>query len=94
MGNYHPVTFEYEMTDDSSAPQPIEVHDVEVTDVSQAHTPTIIDTVVEDATTASHVVPEHNLTDARDRSPLDTPPTLVIQVPSPASQPVSPRMRK
>jgi len=87
MENYHPETFEYEMTDDSSAQLPIEVHDVEVTDVSQAHTPTIIDAVVEDATTASPAVPEHDLTDARDRSPLDTPPNLVVQVPSPTSQP-------
>jgi len=38
MENYHPETFKYEMTDDSSAQQPIEVHNVEVTDVSQAHT--------------------------------------------------------
>jgi len=87
MENYHPETFEYEMTDDSSAQQPVEVHDVEVIDISQAHTPTIIDTVVEDATTASPVIPEHDLPDTHDRSPLDTPPTLVIQVPSPTSQP-------
>lgn len=87
MENYHPETFEYEMTDDPSTQQPIEVHDVEVIDVSQAHTPTIIDTVVEDATTGSPVVPEHDLTDTHDHSPLDTPPTLVIQVPSPTSQP-------
>ena len=86
MENYHPETFEYEMTDDPSAQQPIEVHDVEVIDVSQAHTPTIIDTVVEDVTTGSPVVPEHDLTDTHDRSPLDTPPTLVVQVPSPTSQ--------
>jgi hypothetical protein len=87
MENYHPETFEYEMTDDSSAQQPIEVHDVEVIDVSQAHTPAIIDTVVEDATTGSPTVPEHDLIDTHGRSPLDTPPTLVIQVPSPTSQP-------
>ena len=87
MENYHPETFEYEMTDDPSAQQPIEVHDVEVIDVSQAHTPTIIDAVVEDATTGSPAVPEHDLTDAHDHLPLDTPPTLVIQVPSPISQP-------
>lgn len=87
MENYHPETFEYEMTDDSSAQQPVEVHDVEVLDISQAHTPTIIDTVVEDATTASPASPEHDLTDPHDRPPLDTPPTLVIQVPSPTSQP-------
>ena len=87
MENYHPEFLEYEMTDDSSAQQPIEVHDVEVIDVSQAHTPAIIDTVVEDATVASPTVPEHDLTDTNDRSPLDTPPTLVIQVPSPTSQP-------
>ena len=87
MESYHPETFEYEMTDDPSAQQPIEVHDVEVIDVSQAHTPAIIDTVVEDATTGSPAVPEHDLTDTHDRSPLDTPPTLVIQVPSPTSQP-------
>lgn len=75
------------MTDDPSAQQPNEVHDVEVIDVSQVHTPTIIDTVVEDATTGSPAVPEHDLTDTRDRSPLNTPPTLVIQVPSSTSQP-------
>jgi len=87
MENYHPETFEYEMTDDSSTDQPIEVHDVEVIDVSQAHTPTLIDTVVEDAIATSPAVPEHDLTDTRDRPPLDTPPTLVIQAPSPTSQP-------
>jgi hypothetical protein len=83
MENYHPETFEYEMADDSSAEQPIEVHDVEVIDVSQAHTPTLIDTVVEDAI----AVPEHDLTDAHDRSPLNTPPAVAVQVPSPTSQP-------
>ena len=87
MENYHPETFEYEMMDDPSAEQPIEVHDVEVIDVSQAQTPALIDTVVEDATAASPAVPEHDLTDAHDHSPLDSPPTLVIQVPSPTSQP-------
>lgn len=87
MENYHPETFEYEMTDDPSAQHPTEVHDVEVIDVSQAHTPTIIDTVVEDATAVSPVVPEHDLTSAHSRSPLDSPPTLVVQVPSPTSQP-------
>ncbi|KAF9653145.1 hypothetical protein BDM02DRAFT_3183100 [Thelephora ganbajun] len=87
MENYHPETFEYEMTDDASAEQPIEVYDVEVIDVSQAHTPALIDTVVEDATVASPAVPEHDLTDTHDHSHLGTPPTLVIQVPSPTSQP-------
>lgn len=87
MENYHPDTFEYEMTDDPSAQQPIEVHDVEVIDVSQAHTPAIIDTVVEDATTGSPAVPEHDLTDTHDHPSLDTPPTLVVQVPSPIPQP-------
>lgn len=80
--DYHQEPFEYEMADDSSA----EVQDVEVIDVSQAHTPALIDTVVEDATLASPGVPEHDLTDAHDRSPLDSPPTLVIQVPSPTPQ--------
>ena len=87
MENYHPETFEYEMTDDSSTDQLIEVHDVEVIDVSQAHTPALIDTVVEDAIATSPAVPEHDLTDTHDRSPLDTPPTLAIQAPSPTSQP-------
>ena len=87
MENYHTETFEYEMTDDSSTDQPIEVHDVEVVDVSQPHTPALIDTVVEDAITASPPVPEHDLTDTHDRSPLETPPTLVIQAPSPTPQP-------
>lgn len=87
MDNALTETFEYEMTDDSSAEQPIEVHDVEVIDVSQAHTPALIDTVVEDATAASPAVPEHDLIDTHDRSPLESPPTLVIQVPSPTPQP-------
>ena len=87
MENYHPETFEYEMTDDSSTDQLIEVHDVEVVDVSQAHTPALIDTVVEDAIAASPAAPEHDLTDTHDHAPLDTPPTLVIQAPSPTSQP-------
>ena len=88
MENYHPETFEYEMTDDSSTDQPIEVHDVEVIDVSEAHTPALIDTVVEDATAPSPGVPEHDLTDPHHHSPLDTPPTLAIQAPPPTSQPV------
>jgi hypothetical protein len=87
MENYHPETFEYEMTDDSPVEQPIEVHDVEVIDVSQAHTPALIDTVVEDATAPSPAAPEHDLTDTDHRSPLESPPTLVIQVPSPTPQP-------
>lgn len=87
MENYHPETFEYEMTDDSSTDQPIEVHDVEVVDVSQADTPALVDTVVEDAIIASPAVPEHDLTDTHDRSSLNTPPTLAIQAPSPTSQP-------
>ena len=87
MENYHPETFEYEMTDDPSAQQPIEVHDVEVIDVSQAHTPAIVDTVVEDAPTGSPAVPEHDLTDTHDLPPLDTPPTLAVQIPSPTPQP-------
>jgi len=87
MENYHPETFEYEMTDDSSTDRPIEVHDVEVVDVSQAHTPALIDTVVEDAIAASPAVPEHDLTDTHVHSPLGVPPTLVIQAPSPTSQP-------
>lgn len=84
----HPELFEYEMADDSSAEQPIEVHDVEVVDVSQAHTPALIDTVVEDVTAASPPVPEHYPTDTHDHSPLESPPTLLIQVPSPTPQPV------
>ena len=87
MENYHPETFEYEMTDDSSTGQPIEVHDVEVVDVSHANTPALVDTVVEDAIAVSPAVPEHDLTDTHDRSPLNTPPTLVIQAPSPTPQP-------
>lgn len=87
MENYHPETFEYEMTDDSSTDQPIEVHDVEVVDVSQANTPALVDTVVEDAIAVSPAVLEHDLADTHDRSPLETPPTLVIQAPSPTSQP-------
>lgn len=78
---------EYEMADDSSTEQPIEDHDVEVVDVSQAHTPALIDTVVEDVTAASPAVPEHDLTDIHDPPPLDSPPALVIQVPSPTPQP-------
>lgn len=87
MENYHPETFEYEMADDSPVEQLIEVHDVEVIDVSQAHTPALIDTVVEDATAASPAVPEHDLTDPHGPSPLESPPTLVIQAPSPTHQP-------
>ena len=87
MENYHPETFEYEMTDDSSTDQPIEVHDVEVVDVSQVHTPALIDTVVEDAIAASPAAPEQDLTDTHDHSPLGAPPTLIIQAPSPTSQP-------
>ena len=87
MENYHPETFEYEMTDDSSTDHPIEVHDVEVVDVSQAHTPALIDTVVEDAIAASPAVPEHDLTDTHDHSPLSAPPALAIQAASPTSQP-------
>ena len=87
MENYHPETFEYEMTDDSSTDQLIEVHDVEVVDVSQAHTPALIDTVVDDAITASPAVLEHDLTDTHDHSPLGVAPALVIQAPSPTSQP-------
>lgn len=83
----HTEPFEYEMADDSPE-QPIEVHDVEVFDVSQAHTPALIDTVVEDVIAASPAVPEHDLTDTHDRSPLETPPILVVQVPSPTPQPV------
>lgn len=83
----NPEPFEYEMADDSSTEQLIEVHDIEVVDVSQAHTPALVDTVVEDVTAASPTVPEHDLTDAHDRSPFESPPTLVIQVPSPAPQP-------
>lgn len=82
-----PDDFEYEMADDSSAEQSIEVHDVEVVDVSQVHTPALVDTVFEDVTAASPAVPEHDLTDAHDPSPLESPPTLVIQVPSPTPQP-------
>lgn len=86
--NYHPEPFEYEMLDDTTAEQLVEVqvHDVEVIDVSQAHTPALIDTVVEDATTASPAVPEHDLTDTH-RSTLGSPPTLTIQVPSPTPHP-------
>jgi len=87
MENYHPETFEYEMTDDSSTDQPIEVHDVDVVDVSQAHTPALTDTVVEDAIAASPAVPERDLTDTHEHSPLGAPPTLVVQAPSPTSQP-------
>ena len=83
----YPEPFEYEMADDSSAEQPLEVHDIEVVDVSQAHTPALIDTVVEDVTAASPAVPEHDLTDTHDLSPLESPPTLFIQVPSPTPQP-------
>ncbi|KAF9792438.1 hypothetical protein BJ322DRAFT_1029261 [Thelephora terrestris] len=81
--DYLQEPFEYEMADDSSA----EVQDIEVFDVSQVHTPALIDTVVEDATLASPAVPEHDLTDTHDRSPLDSTPTLVIQGPSPTPQP-------
>lgn len=80
--DYHQEPFEYEMADDSFA----EVHDVEVIDVSQAHTPALIDTVVEDATEAFPSVPEHDLTDTHDPSPSGSPPTLVVQVPSPTPQ--------
>lgn len=80
--DYHQEPFEYEMADDSFA----EVHDVEVIDVSQAHTPALIDTVVEDATEAFPSVPEHDLTDPHDHSPSGSPPTLVVQVPSPTPQ--------
>jgi hypothetical protein len=83
----YPYPLEYEMADDSSAEQPIEVHDVEVLDVSQAHTPALIDTVVEDVTAASPVVPEHNLTDTHDPLLLGSPPTPTIQVPLPTPQP-------
>ena len=86
MANYPQETFEYEMTDESPPEQLTEVHDVEVVDVSQAHTPALIDTVVEDATSASPAVPEHDLLDTHDRSPLESPPTLVVQVPSPTPQ--------
>jgi len=80
--NRHPETFKYEMMDDPSAKRQIEVHDVEVTSVSQAQTPILIDTVVEDATAASPAVSEYDLTDTHDHPP-PTRQTLAAQVPSP-----------
>lgn len=59
------------------------VRDVEVTDVSEPHTPTLANTVIEDAIAASPAVPEYDPTDADGRSPLDAPLTLAMRTRGP-----------